>query len=95
MVAERIGPIEPDSDEAKLVLRAVDHPVEVSVGNQVFRIDRIGDTGLPAYDPEEQLASLRELAKVLIHSPTFDAGKLKEEIRQYRDEASEGRFGEE
>jgi hypothetical protein len=95
MVAERIGPIEPESDEAKLVLRALNHPVEVTVGDQVFRIDRIRNTGLPPVDPERQLAAIRALADVLKESPTFDADEIKAEIRRYRDLASEGRFGDE
>lgn len=91
MVAERIGPIEPDSDEAKLVLKAVDHAVEVTVGEHVFRIDRIRETGLPPVDPEKQLAAIRKIAGMLKDSPTFDAERLKAEIREYRDSADDGR----
>ncbi|MCC6704422.1 MAG: hypothetical protein IT334_06065 [Thermomicrobiales bacterium] len=95
MVAERIGPIEPDSDAARLVLRAVDHAVELTIGDQAFRITWINDTGSPAGDPEKQLAAIHNLANLLKNSPTFDAEGLKSEIRQYRDDASEGRFGDE
>jgi hypothetical protein len=95
MVAKRIGPIEPDSDVARLVLQAVDDPVELTIGDQAFRIIRIRDTGLSTVDPEKQLAAIRSLADLLKDSPTFDAEALKSEIRRYRDEASEGRFGDE
>lgn len=95
MVAERIGPIEPDSDEAKLVLRAADHAVEVTVGDQLFRIVRIRETGLPPVDPEKQLAAVLKIAGMLKDSPTFNADELIAQIRRDRETADDGRFSDE
>lgn len=95
MVAERIGPIEPDSDEAKLVLKAVDHAVEVTVGDKVFRIHRIQDTSVPPVDPEKQLAALLKISSMPKFSSAFDADELIAQIRRDRESADEGRFTDE
>ena len=92
MVAERIGPIEPDSDAARLVLRAVDHAVELTIGDQAFRITRIHGVGSPSTDPEKQLAALLKISSMPKFSPAFDADELIAQIRRDRESADAGRF---
>ncbi len=84
MATERVGPIDPESGPGKLLLRAMDHPVEVTIEEKTFRIQRVFENGLPYVDPEKQLAALRALAGVLEDSPTFNADDLNAEIRADR-----------
>jgi hypothetical protein len=90
MAAERIIPLDPESNVKDLFDQVGDRPAIVSIGGKRFQVTPEVEDIWANYDPERALAGMRAAIGLFVDKGV-DFDKWREEIKEQRGQYSVGR----